>query len=120
MLILITASVDFSVQLAHFISRIKNKGYACRLCCCRCRQTWLLSDTPCKVFAAQTSGAGIDIWIFLLASIPARFLRFAIVTTFCHYVSGYMVRAGIRFSPVMVLLFFWLLFYTFYFMVMRG
>ena len=79
-----------------------------------------LSGTPYKVYAAQASGAGIDIWVFLLASIPARFLRFAIVTTFCHYVSGYMVRAGIRFSPVMVLLFFWLLLYTFYFMVMRG
>jgi hypothetical protein len=79
-----------------------------------------LKGTPYKVYAAQAFHAGIGIWLFLLISIPARLIRFVLVTAFCYYALKGLVRWRPGWNRVVVLFVGWVLFYIFYFTVMPG
>jgi len=79
-----------------------------------------LSGTPYKLYAVQATSAGIGFGMFMLISIPARLIRFLIVTIISHY-----VVAGLsRWLPFQkrggVLLTVWVVFYLFYFSMMPG
>jgi membrane protein YqaA with SNARE-associated domain len=79
-----------------------------------------LSGIPYKTYAAQAASTGISYHAFILASIPARLVRFILVTICCHYAARYIVPVDSRISPVMLLLSGWLIFYTFYFLRVAG
>ena len=79
-----------------------------------------LSGIPYKLYALQTAPVGIGLGMFLLISIPARLIRFLLVTIISH-----TAVAGLsRWSPFQnrgrVLLTAWVVFYLFYFSVMAG
>ena len=79
-----------------------------------------ISGTPYKLYAIQSAQAGIGVWDFLLISIPARFLRFTLVTLFCHVVLQLLKRGFPDYSPLAILLSGWTIFYLFYFWHMSG
>lgn len=77
-----------------------------------------LIGTPYKIYALEAAGAGYGLLIFLLISIPARLMRFVIVTTVSaagSYVLGKVMSIGVlRLLHVVV----WTSFYAWYFHVM--
>lgn len=79
-----------------------------------------LSGTPYKIYAIQSAGTGIGPWPFLLISIPARLLRFAMVTIGCHYLIKCFRRIGCKVPSLRLLLIAWFIFYSFYFYMMPG
>jgi hypothetical protein len=79
-----------------------------------------LSGNPYKIYAIQAHQTGIPVAAFLLISIPARLIRFQLVTSFAHGV-GRMVLAYTSFRGVsIVFAAVWLLFYVPYFLVVAG
>lgn len=76
-----------------------------------------LSGTPYKIYASQAQAAGISPWVFLLVSIPARLIRFVLVTSVLHYAHEAACRLMGKKDCLGLLLFGWLLFYVFYFYV---
>ena len=79
-----------------------------------------LRGTPYKLYAAQAANAGINLFSFLLISIPARLVRFIAVTTFCHYALQALKRLGLRVNSLTILLTAWTLFYLAFFLVMPN
>lgn len=79
-----------------------------------------LRGTPYKLYAAQAGIAGVDLVSFLLTSIPARLIRFAAVTTLCHYVLRALKRFGLHVNSLTILLTAWILFYLVFFLVMPN
>ena len=77
-----------------------------------------LQGVPYKIYAVEAAGAGIGLAMFLAVSIPARLLRFLLVTAVAWSISaalarhvGPRVRTGLLAGA-------WGIFYTAYFTVM--
>ncbi len=79
-----------------------------------------LSGTPYKLYAAQAGEAGIGFVLFMLVSVPARGIRFVLVTAGVHYALRLMASGPIARHPVVLILIAWTLFYLFYFAMMPG
>lgn len=77
-----------------------------------------LIGTPYKIYALEAAGAGLGLLVFLLVSIPARLMRFLVVTL----VAGFASHILSRFVTTRVLLslhvILWVAFYAWYFRVM--
>jgi membrane protein YqaA with SNARE-associated domain len=79
-----------------------------------------LRGIPYKIYAIHSHGAGISYPVFLLASVPARWLRFLAVTAFAHYGLRAVKGWGLRVNPRVILAVAWSLFYIWYFAAHRG
>lgn len=79
-----------------------------------------LSGTPYKIFAIQASDTGIGIWLFVLTTIPARLIRFILVTVFCHYALKILAYSKLGRNKLVALITGWMLFYLLYFSMMPG
>ncbi len=79
-----------------------------------------LSGTPYKLCAAQAAKSGIGFAAFLLVSIPARVIRFVLITTGVHDTFRLIAAQGIAGRPTLLILGCWVLFYVFYFTLMPG
>ena len=79
-----------------------------------------ITGTPYKVYAAQAAAAGVGLWLFLLISIPARLLRFVLVTVTCHYVMKFTGCSGRDKLSLFLIIVFWIIFYIFYFTAISG
>lgn len=74
-----------------------------------------LSGTPYKIYAGQAAGQEINLLAFMLISIPARLVRFMLITTFFHYaLKGVSHVIGKEYG-LKLLLFSWFGFYVLYF-----
>jgi L-cystine uptake protein TcyP (sodium:dicarboxylate symporter family) len=74
--------------------------------------------TPYKVYASQAAGAGMSLWLFILTSIPARLIRFVLVTVFFHYALKVVNRKIAKQYNIQILVTGWTGFYLYYFFVM--
>lgn len=80
-----------------------------------------LSGTPYKLYAAQAAAAGIGPLAFLAISVPARLLRFVVVTVGVHALWHVAVHAGAAERGAdRLLLAAWVIFYATFFAVMPG
>ncbi len=79
-----------------------------------------LTGTPYKLYAAHAADANIGWIVFMLMSVPARGIRFVLVTTGVHCILRYLVPARARTHPTALILSAWVLFYACYFAVMPG
>ena len=77
-----------------------------------------LQGIPYKLYAAQAHTSGIEMFLFLLVSIPARLLRFVLSVVVSYGVLKGLSALGIRLNALYVLIGFWSCFYLFYFYVM--
>lgn len=89
------------------------------------RGTWaimlgIFSGTPYKLYTAQAANAGIEFWMFLLVSMPARLIRFGSVTILCHYVVRLSRWSGLTTNSMTVILLGWTLFYLIFFWMMPN
>lgn len=80
--------------------------------------TGAFAGTPYKIFAVQAGRLGIPPVGFLLASIPARLLRFVLVTLVFGWVSGRLSWSDRR--KVQVVAAIWLVFYALFLGLMPG
>jgi membrane protein YqaA with SNARE-associated domain len=78
------------------------------------------SGIPYKLYAMQAAPVGISLGMFLLISIPARLIRFLLVTIISHYAVASLSRWLPFQNRSRVLLTAWVVFYLFYFSVMAG
>lgn len=77
-----------------------------------------LYGVPYKIYAVEAAGAGIGLAIFLAVSIPARLLRFLVLTLGAWAISAALVRrTGPRFGTGLLAAA-WAAFYTAYFVIM--
>jgi len=76
------------------------------------------SGVPYKIYAVKASGTGIPLWPFLLMTLPARLLRFALVSVVVGGISTRWLKAWPRRRKLLALAAFWILFYTAFFLVM--
>jgi membrane protein YqaA with SNARE-associated domain len=74
-----------------------------------------LFGVPYKIFSANASAAGTSLPLFLLVSIPARLLRFLVVTIVCHAILQPLNRWLGERGAFSVLIIGWIAFYVFYF-----
>jgi membrane protein YqaA with SNARE-associated domain len=77
-----------------------------------------LIGTPYKIYALEAAGAGFGLLLFLAVSVPARMMRFVIVTTVAaagSYVFGKFVSTRVILGMHIVV---WIAFYAWYFHVM--
>jgi membrane protein YqaA with SNARE-associated domain len=74
-----------------------------------------LFGVPYKTFAINASAAGIPLVAFMLISIPARLIRFVLVTTMVHLIARFLSRywPAARISVVFGIA--WVVFYAAYF-----
>lgn len=79
-----------------------------------------LVGTPYKIYALEAAGAGFGLLVFLLVSIPARMLRFVIVTSIAALAAHYLrkvldmrILQGLHIAL-------WCAFYAWYFTVMPS
>lgn len=79
-----------------------------------------LQGVPYKLYAAQAPGAGVGIAAFVLVSIPARLLRFVLITVASHYALAGLQALGLRLPRIWMLLTAWCVFYVAYFLAMPG
>ena len=79
-----------------------------------------LQGVPYKIYALEASSLGYGLGIFLLISIPARLLRFLIVTLLIAGLARmFRDRISLR-SLRIALVLAWIAFYAWYFTVMTG
>lgn len=79
-----------------------------------------LSGVPYKIYAAMAPQAGIPLWIFLAASIPARALRFLLVVLIADWINQRLPKRLTQRQRGTVLAAVWLLFYGVYFSAMPN
>jgi len=77
-----------------------------------------LSGTPYKIYAALSPEAGISLVAFGLVSIPARVIRFLLVTTITSWIAGTLLRDASDRCRLSLLLALWAVFYMAYLLVM--
>lgn len=77
-----------------------------------------LGGIPYKTFAILSSEAGIGYLTFILITIPARIIRFIIVTSFCHYFLKLILPSDKERIGYLILATGWVAFYIFYFTIM--
>jgi uncharacterized membrane protein YdjX (TVP38/TMEM64 family) len=80
----------------------------------------IFSGTPYKLYAVQAANAGIEFWVFSLASVPTRLIRFVSVTILCHYFARLWHWLGLSANPMTVILLGWTLFYLIFFLIMPN
>lgn len=88
-------------------------------------QQWALfwggiSGQPYKLYALYAAKAGVGILPFILASIPARLLRFILVITLVKIAIKYVAIKYKTKTLYILLSVFWVIFYVFYFYAMRA
>ncbi|MFW5426906.1 MAG: hypothetical protein ACKE8G_00930 [Methylophagaceae bacterium] len=76
-----------------------------------------LSGTPYKTYIINSANLDINLWCFLLISIPARLIRFLLVAILSHYLSQFISNKT-KFNPLIVIISIWSLFYSTYFYIM--
>ena len=74
-----------------------------------------LQGVPYKAMAVQAHTAGLSPVLFFLISIPARMIRFLVVTITVHYLSRAVVSTGIIKETLPIICVCWVVFYYFYF-----
>ena len=77
-----------------------------------------LTGTPYKIYAALAPAAGISLLAFLAISVPARLLRFVLITLLVSFVSERFLDAWTLRKRMALLLSSWTLFYAGYFLLM--
>ena len=77
-----------------------------------------LSGAPYKIFAVDAATAGVPLWAFLMASAPARLLRFALVALASWLVLARLLGHLALRTRRLLLAGFWLAFYAGYFTAM--
>jgi membrane protein YqaA with SNARE-associated domain len=79
-----------------------------------------LSGTPYKIYAVEAASIGYGLGIFLLISLPARLIRFLLVSLVASGISKLLSRKlGMRHLQTLHVLF-WTALYAWYFSVMPG
>ncbi len=76
-----------------------------------------LSGTAYKIYVINAANFDFSLWWFLLISIPARLIRFMLVTILSYFLSQLISRKT-NLSPLIVILSIWSLFYLGYFYIM--
>ncbi|MDJ0808552.1 MAG: hypothetical protein QNJ01_00540 [Desulfobacterales bacterium] len=79
-----------------------------------------LTGTPYKLYAAQAADAHIGWIVFMLVSVPARGIRFVLVTAGVHFLFQRLVPARVRAHDTALILSAWGIFYGYYFVEMSG
>jgi len=79
-----------------------------------------VSGTPYKIYAIQSETAGIGLLIFMLISIPARLIRFILLTTILHYAHKAICHLLRRDDSLHFLILGWIIFYMFYFYFIQN
>lgn len=77
-----------------------------------------VTGVPYKIYAAAAGTAALPLTVFLLASIPARGLRFLLVTALVNAVARRWLTGMARRRQAGIVLGCWLVFYGWYFSVM--
>jgi membrane protein YqaA with SNARE-associated domain len=77
-----------------------------------------LTGTPYKLYAVLAPTAGIGLLTFLLISIPARLIRFVLVTLTISLVARWLPTRITKRTRLALLLSSWAVFYTLYFTVL--
>lgn len=79
-----------------------------------------LSGTPYKIYAVEAANLGYGLGIFLLISLPARLIRFLLVSLIAGGISNLLQRrVNLRQLQAMHIVF-WIGLYVWYFSVMQG
>lgn len=73
-----------------------------------------------KIYAVRAADGGIGLLAFALVSIPARLLRFVIVSTLVHLLATRVLGNWSVRRKLVLLLSCWLIFYSFYFSLMPN
>ena len=79
-----------------------------------------LSGTPYKLYALEAPGLGYGVSVFLLISIPARLLRFVIVTAVIGSLGQFLQRKFTLRKVQIIHLVCWFVFYVGYFQMMAA
>ncbi len=77
-----------------------------------------ITGTPYKLYAVLAPGAGIGLLWFLLVSVPARLIRFVLVTLVTSFVSTTVLKNLSTRARLTLLFGFWIVFYAAYFTVL--
>ncbi len=76
-----------------------------------------IGGIPYKTFAITAPSAGIGFWAFLLASVPARFIRFFLTSAIASFVANvWLKHCSIR-SSYMIWFVVWVIVYCIYFSI---
>jgi membrane protein YqaA with SNARE-associated domain len=78
------------------------------------------SGKPYKIYAVEAGATGSALVPFLLVSIPARLLRFVLVSWLVDWISRLVGRRWTLRRKRVVLAGFWMVFYTAFFMLMPS
>jgi len=73
-----------------------------------------IKGLPYKVFATFYGAHSYSLPLFLLLSIPARAMRFVLTVIVSHIISNYAMKNSSKGKKRLVLLFLWMIFYSFY------
>ena len=76
-----------------------------------------LTGTPYKIYAALSHQADVSLAAFLLISVPARLIRFALVAAITSWIAGTLLRGWSHRARLCLLLALWTAFYVAYFLV---
>ena len=76
------------------------------------------TGTPYKLYAVNAYSEGITLMNFLLISVPARLVRFFLVTTITHYLVNWVTGKFPSLSKVWLIILAWVIFHVFYFTTM--
>lgn len=77
-----------------------------------------LSGVPYKIFAVEVATAGLPLWAFLMASVPARLLRFVLAALASWLIFNRLLGGLALRTRRWMLAGFWLVFYAAYFAAM--
>lgn len=77
-----------------------------------------LTGTPYKIYATLSPQADVSLATFVLISIPARVIRFALVAAITSWIAGSLLRGWSYRARLCLLLALWTAFYAGYFLVM--
>jgi len=73
-----------------------------------------IKGLPYKIFATFYGAYSYSLPLFLLVSIPARAMRFVLTVLVSHLISKYAMKNFSKKSKRLVLIFLWMVFYSFY------
>ncbi len=73
------------------------------------------TGVPYKIFSAQAAITNVPVMVFLSASIPARLLRFVLISLISAIISEMLLKKTPRILKIKILALVWLIFYAFYF-----
>ncbi|MCK5274325.1 MAG: hypothetical protein KAR37_06745, partial [Alphaproteobacteria bacterium] len=76
-----------------------------------------LFGVPYKIYAVEAAGAGIALATFLAVSIPARLLRFMLLTVAAWSISAALSRRTAPRARTSLLIVVWAAFYAAYFLI---